>query len=334
MTRPPAQHGAGHLRRWQERFRNWLTRQRQANRQTVRLDRHRIYIFASRPGAAFLLLLLAMLSGCINYDLSLGYILTFLLGSLFLISLFHTFRNLLDLRISPGRSEATFAGEPARFELIVHNPSPLVRRALRLSYEQATSTLCDIAATGESRVWLSLPTQRRGRIAAPRLTLDTFFPLGWFRAWSYLWFDQQALVYPQPERNPPPLPSEGYASGRGRAQAPGHDDFAGLRAHQAADSPRHIAWKQAARSEALLTKTFEGEAAEALWLDWAQLPGALPQEAKLSRMTAWVLAATELELCYGLRLPDAELPPAQGETQRNRCLAALALCGLGQQEQS
>ena len=61
-----------------------------------------------------------------------------------------------------------------------------------------------------------------------------------------------------------------------------------------------------------------------LWLDW-QACHALAPEARLSRLTAWTLAAQRAGADHGLRLPGIELAPGSGEAQRRRCLEALAL---------
>ncbi len=107
----------------------------------------------------------------------------------------------------------------------------------------------------------------------------------------------------------------------------GQDDFAGLRPFARGDSPRHIAWKAAARDDELKVKEFHGEAARALWLNWDNLPPGLDGEARLSRLCAWVLQAYAAGFAFGLALPGHELPPAEGEAQRNACLTALALFG-------
>lgn len=308
-------------RRWQR----WL--QRRHPRGTVQLlSQQRVYIFLSRGGLAFCVMLLAMLGGAINYDLALAYLLVFLLGALALVSLFHTFRNLLGLRLQAGRVEACFAGESARFELLLDNRSALARQALRLRYAEA-EVQHDVPAHDALHVWLSVPARQRGWLAAPHLAIETDWPLGIFRSWSYAWLEQRVLVYPQAEPAAPPLPAASAGNGQGRSTARGQDDFAGLRPYQRGDSPRHVAWKAAARDEGLMVKQFHGEAADALWLDWDSLPPGLAVEARLSRLCAWVLAAHAAGLAFGLLLPGQRLPPAAGDGQREACLAALALFG-------
>ena len=61
-----------------------------------------------------------------------------------------------------------------------------------------------------------------------------------------------------------------------------------------------------------------------LWLS-PERTGLQDPEARLSRLTAWVLEAERLGLDYGLRLPHTEIAPDNGIAQRQRCLQALAL---------
>ncbi|GAB3242410.1 DUF58 domain-containing protein [Chitinimonas naiadis] len=313
-------------RAFQARWQAWLLRRHPRGSRSQHLSQNRVYIFLSRSGMVFCLVLLAMLGGAINYDLALVYLLVFLLSAMAVVSIFHTFRNLLGLDIAPGKVEACFVGETARFEIVLENRGRLARHNLVLRYGEL-SDACDVAATDSSRVWLSLPAEQRGWLSVPRLRIETHWPLGIFQAWSYAYFDQRALVYPRAELMPPDLPTAADGEGTGRSTPRGQDDFAGLRPFQRGDSPRHIAWKVAAREDALMVKEFQGEAAAALWLDWADLPVEMTVEARLSRLTAWVLIAEARELAYGLQLPSQTLAPDQGEAHRAACLATLALYG-------
>jgi uncharacterized protein (DUF58 family) len=98
-----------------------------------------------------------------------------------------------------------------------------------------------------------------------------------------------------------------------------------LRQYHVGDSPRHVAWKAAARDRGLLTKQFSGQAETELWLDWHQLPVHMDGEEKLSRLTRWVLDAHARGMAFALRLPGKTVEPASGMGQRDRCLEALAL---------
>jgi uncharacterized protein (DUF58 family) len=154
--------------------------------------------------------------------------------------------------------------------------------------------------------------------------LETRFPLGIFRSWSYVEPDARCLVYPRPERSALPQPSAESARGALRSPTPRNDDYSGRRNYQLSDSPRHVAWKAVARNEEMLTKQFTGEAAAELWLDWARL-AQFNVEQRLSRLAGWVLEAERAGVQYGLRIPGVEIPAGRGEAHRAACLQALAL---------
>jgi len=294
---------------------------------TIFLRQNRVYILPTRPGLAFGLALAIMLIGSINYNLSLGYILTFLLASMGLVAILHTFRNLVHLHITPGRVQPVFAGEVAWFELFVENRARYDRCSIAL-WHQGKATHCDVASARGTTVSVPVRSEKRGWLAPGRITVDTNFPIGLLRAWSYIQPDMRCLVYPRPDDGLLPLPEPSGGNGEKRVASNGSDDFAGLRAYQASDSPRHIHWKAAAREQGLQTKVFSGHAAAELWLDWNELPANLDLESRLSRLTRWVLSADRDGLRYGLRLPGLELAPDTGEPHRLACLRELALYAL------
>ena len=295
----------------------------------IRLTQRRIYVLPTRAGLGFGLALLVMLLTSINYNLSLGFGLVFLLGGLGVASLHYAFLDLYGLRLSPGRCTPVFCGDNAGFRLLVDNPGTRRRAALRLRAHGQASALFELGPQASADVLLACPARRRGDFVLGRTVLETTWPLGLIRAWSVFVPDQRCLVYPAPEPAPPPLPAaDGGTPGvRGR-ERDGDDDFAGLRAHRAADSPRHVAWKVLARGGPVLTKQYAAHAGRELWLDWSQLPPRLDVEQRLSRLTAWVLLAEQAGHRYALTLPGVDIPPGHGGEHRAGCLGALARHGL------
>ena len=114
-----------------QRFRTWLFRPK-IDSGTVTLNQRRIFILPTRQGFGFAVLLLVMLLGDVNYNLSLGYVLTFLLGTTAMMTMLHAFRNMAQLEIRAGRVDAVFAGEMAQFVFHFHNTSTLPRYGLNL----------------------------------------------------------------------------------------------------------------------------------------------------------------------------------------------------------
>ena len=290
------------------------------------LGQRRIYVLPTPAGLAFAAALLVMLIASINYNLSLGYALVFLLGGVSVASIVHAFRNLLHLSFAPGRAEPVFAGDRASFHVIVANRRHARRPSLRLGARGAMVPF-EIAADDRADVSIAAATSTRGWMTLGRVRIETTYPLGLIRAWSVLVPDQRCLVYPPPEPTPPPLPQGPSSKAGRRAGSAGDDDFAGLRRHQPADSPRHVAWKTLARGGPMLTKQFSGMDGGEVHLDWNDLPADLGTEARLSRMTAWIVAAEQLGLAFSLTLPAARIAPGQGSEHSANCLRHLALFG-------
>lgn len=290
----------------------------------VTLSRRRVYILPTRSGLFFAGLMLVMLLGAVNYNTSLGYAMTFLLASLNLIAMLHTYRNLLHLRVDVGHIAPVFCGDAMRVSVLLDNSPGPAHYAVTLNFPGHPETLTDIPARQWARPVLSFPTTRRGRHALPRFTLRTVFPLGLFQAWAHVQPDRHYLVYPAPD-NSDELPRESrYHLNLSGDRGHGSDDFAGLRTYHPGDSLRHVNWKTLARGQGLYTKQFGGDRAEELWLDWETLPE-LDTEARLSRLTRWVLDAEAAGFSYGLRLPGNAIPLGHGPAHQHQCLRALAL---------
>ena len=311
-------------------LRRWLASLGGSPALPLTLDRRRIFVLPTRVGLVWGVALIAMLLTAINYTLSLGFALVFMLAGLGQVALLHTFRNLLALQLRETPPIPVFAGQPALFTLWLDNEAPRPRPALQLAMAGAAPVDAAVDANGRCAVTLSLPTTRRGWLAPGRITLSTRYPLGLIRAWSYAQPQQRCLIYVQPEAGRPPLPASDAGRAGLRPQGDGTEEFASLRDHRAADSPRHVAWKAWARAPdlPLLTKQFDGQDGGELWLDLAQLPAALSLEARLARLTGWALDADAAGLRYGLVLPDARIAPGNGPGHRERVLRALALHGL------
>lgn len=307
---------------------DWLLRPQAPESGPVALTQQRILILPTRYGIGFLLVLVVMLTGSVNYSLSLGFLLTFLIGSMAMVSIVHTYRNLADLRVSIARAEPVFAGEIARFPVHMHNPSRQGRFSVGLARAGEEQDFADIAAGGDASLSLQVPAPRRGVLTAGRFKLFTRYPIGLFYAWTALELEAACLVYPRPDHAPMP-PLAGRAEmGESAAASAGDEDFAGLKTYRPGDSPRRIAWKAAARGRTFLTKQFAGQAAEEVWLDWADSPAYLEVEARLSRLAGWVLQAERGQMRFGMRLPGSLFSPACGQSQRHRCLEALARFNL------
>lgn len=292
----------------------------------AQVEARQIYILPTRYGFLFVLLLGMMLLGSINSANNLGFMLTFLLGGLGIVAILHTWHNLLGLRLLPGKAEPVFAGQQATFVVRLENPRNALRPGIQLEQGDLEFTSTDLSAAASDHLTLHLAAPKRGELPLGRFIVSTRFPIGLFRAWTFVDLNMRCLVYPQPGPRMRLPEAPDYTQSAVGDRGVGADDFVGLRQYRPSDSPRHIDWKAAARERGLLAKQFGGDRSERCWLDWYSLEG-LDMEARLSRLCRGVLTACEQQLEYGLRLPDQEIAPARGEAHRQQCLAALALFG-------
>jgi uncharacterized protein (DUF58 family) len=312
------------------RLRGWLT-SRLPRSDSQLLTQGNIYILPTRAGWLFALTMLVLLLASINYQLNLGYILTFLLAGSGIVSMHITHGTLRGLTLHLRPVAPAFAGAAAVLDIVISNPGKdRYGLGLRL-LEAATATLAwtNVASGGQAVAHVSFVPTTRGMHDVPTLSVETRFPLGLFRAWT-VWRPQaRLLVYPAAEANAPSLPAARPASGGptlSRRSEGG--EIEGVRAYRRGDALKLVAWKKAAQALAtgaeLVSRDTRTSARQELWLDWAACGGLAP-EARLSRLVSWTLAAHRADADWGLRLPGLEVEAADGDPQRARCLEALAL---------
>jgi len=306
------------------RYLKWLRRRLPVSKE-VELTQRRIFIMPTKEGVLFGALLLVMLLVSINYQNSMGFMLTFLLGSIFVVSILHTYKNLSGLILKVGRTSSGFCGEDIKFEVILG--SALKRHySIELGWPGSVLKSLDVDVNEHLVTKLYLRSERRGLFVPERMLVQTRYPVGILRSWSWVYLDMSALVYPEPIHSKA-LPVSISMVDEGVAAAmEGSDDFAGLQNYQKGDSLKHIAWKQFARGQSLHTKKFESYVDKQTWLDWDWLKG-IETEHRLSIICGWVLSLNKAGQEYGLRLPGCEIPPGKGDGHRMDVLKALALFG-------
>ncbi|MBC7547491.1 MAG: DUF58 domain-containing protein [Polaromonas sp.] len=324
------------------RFQAWFENRLPLTDQ-ITLTQRTVYILPTRPGLMLGVTLLVLLVASINYQLNLGYLLTFLLAGCALVGMHVCHATLRGVSISLIASPATFARATAFFDLkltstrhttrygigvrVMHSDPSAASRAKKQPHWAWT----DIPAQGSSTVRVAFSPSRRGLHRVPTLTAETRFPLGTFRVWTVWRPAAQIMVYPEPEVHPPNLPSgEPRAGGAAAAaRSPSTGEFDGVRGYRRGDPMKLVVWKKATKADdsgnGLVVRDTQQAEQQELWLDFMQA-GTGDVEHKLSRLCAWVLMADKLGVAYGLRLPALALPTAVGEVHRRACLEALALC--------
>jgi uncharacterized protein (DUF58 family) len=303
----------------------WLDRRIPASPSLV-LHQKRIFILPTRQGMAFGVSLILMLLAAINYQNSLAYGLTFLLFSVGVITILHTYRNVAGLRLTAAGALPAFVDEPVRFRVRLDDERR-AHQAIAIGWQRDELQYADVEVGNATDLDLFFVPKSRGWLRPGRLRVESRFPLGLMVAWSWLDLEQKALIYPKPLPGDLLLPAgiDTDTEEGARVHGQGADDFLGLRPYQSGDSRRRLDWKAYSRGQGLLVREFATLTGSDLWLDFSVLEG--DTETRLSRLCHWVLACSSKQQRFGLRLPGVVLAPDAGDAHQAAALKALALFG-------
>ena len=108
------------------------------------LDQKRIFIFPSRVGFFFILCLMLMLMTAINYENNLSFALTFLLATLFIVAVLHTYANLSGLTIHAVRAQPAFPGQQSDFEILIERGKRRDHYALYMRWPDSSESLVNL----------------------------------------------------------------------------------------------------------------------------------------------------------------------------------------------
>jgi uncharacterized protein (DUF58 family) len=316
-----------------DRFSHWVYRRLPPSR-SVSLNNRSLFIFPSRAGFGFLLLMLLCWLVATNYENNVVFAITCLLVSVFVVTILHSFSNLSGLTLSFARATPAFAKEQLVVELVLkqgvfkqgalRQAQPRYRESLSLSFVGEDAVITTLGDHEEIRIKVPLYAPKRGLYNPGRLTLESVYPLGLLRVWTKVDLDISCLIYPLPI-----FDSAASFVANSRGEGPlqvgdGSEDFVGLNEYQAGDSLKKVAWKHYAKERGMYTKHYADYQDERIWLDWDDYP-ALDREARLSRLCGGLLQASGTGKAYGLRLPGIEILPDNNEAHRQKVLRELAL---------
>lgn len=294
------------------------------------LNQRTIFILPTGAGLVFGLLLVIMLVTGINYQNSLIYLLTFLLGALFVAAMHQTHRNLNGLDLILVRAGEGFVGESIPFVLRLGSERDEAV-SIQLSGHFSPPGLQSVGAGGACDVTLLAATQYRGPVSMARVRISTRFPFGLLEAWSWMRPRTAGLAYPRPLA---PVQST-LTDSEGDRQAEsvvgaGFDD-ADIRPWREGDLSHRVLWKRFARTGAMVIADWAGEQGSPQWLDYAAFPG-VDVETRLSFLCHQVIERDQAHQLYGLRLPGIIIEPAQGGVHYRQCLRELARFGAASDE--
>lgn len=312
-----------------QKWLRWLERRIPASEE-ITLSQRTIFIVPSFVGWMYALLLVLLLVTAINYQNSLIFALTFWLFSIGLSAMIFTYRNLSGLVVKTSHRVNGFSGSPIEIPIRISDDKK-AHQGLVFSWPQphtaGQQVHSEIDQAVEKELTIPYVLGQRGHLKTERLHIETRYPFGLYKSWTWLRLTTPGIVYPKPIFTPFML-SEGMGGeddiNTQVNLTTGNDEFLGLRSYQPGDSLKHIAWKYLAKGKGLLTKEYDNQQLSMQWLNWYSLQG-LGLEERLSHLTGWVLQAEKEGRAYGLNLPGIRIQPNIGDQHREQCLKQLAL---------
>lgn len=309
---------------FQQRWQDWLS-QRIPRSDKCLFTQKNIFILPTGAGVVFAILLLVMLLTAINYQNSLIYLTTFLLGTVFVGAIYQTHQNLAGLLLTLVQAGEGFVGEKLVFRLRA-SAGKREAVAIRLSCPHAPEVVVHVPAGQSQDVVLALTARARGYLRPDWIRVETRFPFGLLRAWSWMRPSSSAICYPKPL----PAPEQTGAGAEGEAEeqtrsAQGMEQME-LRPWREGDPMSRVLWKRVARDGHMLVADWQGAAGSPELLDFHAFPG-VDHELRLSYLAGLVLELSQQERTFGLVLPGQRIEPDTGREHVRRCLHALALWG-------
>ncbi|MCH8499059.1 MAG: DUF58 domain-containing protein [Marinobacter sp.] len=313
--------------RLSEYWSRWLDRRIPRN-DRARLSQRNLFILPTSAGVVFGLLLLITLITGINYQNSLILLLTFFLGAVFVAAMHQTHSNLSGVEFTLVSAGEGFAGEAIPFVVRATSPDHEAI-ALTLVAADGSPVTASIKAGEYQDVTLLRSARQRGYVSLGDVRVETRFPFGLLKAWSWVRPGTLGIVYPKPIAPPyAPVALEGGTEDSQALVSLGQD-HAELRPWREGDMSQRVLWKRFARTGDMVIADWQGEAGNPEWFDYDAYPGA-DRELRLSYLAAAITerAGANPPVPYGLRLPGLDIAPDSGKLHEAVCLRALATFGL------
>lgn len=311
---------------WKLRYTRWLN-QRIPVKTSVALSQKNLFIFPGKQGLYFLLLVLLIWIGATNFQSNLAHALAYLLLAVMFVAILQTFANMSGLRIRFIDAEPVFAGETASFRF--EFSASALHQQLDMFWPEQAHTMINLDNTinldktlGSYRM-LQHQTERRGVLAPGRFCLQTYFPLGIVRCWTWLDLAANVIVYPAPEE----ADYRDCCTGEGEEGAVavyGSEEYFALKPYVAGESLSRIAWKQYAAGRGMFARDYTELKGGSVWLDFNAIADA-SVEKKLSKLCYCALQLQKLNRPFGLKLPGKTIDVGNGDAHLRTVLRALAL---------
>lgn len=299
----------------------WITK-RSAKGNPQLIDSRNIYILPSRFGWVYGVLVLSLLTGAINYQISTIFLMTFLLAVVGLVSAWETQLNLKGLSVKFISISDTQQGIPAQLLLLIE-PQQKTRYGLEFQMGTHSKTRIEKIPAEGLQILLPIAASHRGIFPIPPIIISSNFPFGFFTVWSYAYFEESFYVYPQPI-DPGFWPVSVAHDTNSNKLLSGDEELYELKqVEHPWGEPNRIAWKIAAKGQGWYVKRMSSSEENYSLFRLKDLPAA-DLETQLQYLSYWLQTAESRGCIYSLDLGSSATPYAQGEEHLKQSLRQLA----------
>lgn len=285
------------------------------------LKHQNLYVLPSKLGWLFILFsILIFLLGS-NYQNNLIILTSYILLSIVLVSVVQGYLNLSDTKIEFVSKQNNYLSAGYQVNLALSNPHKLYN--LVIESEDSYPILCPVIDQNKTVLTLTVKPAQRGKYPLPRIKLYSRFPFGFVTVWSYVLYDQNVFVYPDPIAISFHRSNQTNDTGEGDlAITKGNDDFEGVKTFQKGDNFARISWKHYAKQHELMAKQFNNLVRKDVMFDLQLLPDNF--ETKLQYLSFLVTQAHQEEVRFGIKLPKTIIEPNQGFAHLTHCLEKIS----------
>lgn len=295
-----------------QRIWHWLDQRTPVTAEQL-LRQRVLFVFPTRFGFALLALVVLLYILGTNYQNNLVILLGYLLLVLCISAILLAFLNLHHTTVKAEVPSDACVGDTVHIVLQLWRASGLPQ-ALTLGWQEESGSL----VTGNSQL-LTLAAVKRGYHPIPRLKLQSVYPFGLVRCWSYVRLDARYWVFPVPRLS-------NFSTQQYRDDSGNREEWSGQRQYQPGDAWRQLDWKRFSRQQQLLVHQYAAvnQPAAEVWLSPDARIDSL--EAQLSDLAARAQLLEQAARPFGLRLAQQEVAIGAGPAHLRQVLQALALC--------
>tara|TARA_B100001063_G_C16747920_1_gene548633 strand:- start:723 stop:1823 length:1101 start_codon:yes stop_codon:yes gene_type:complete len=300
------------------------------------LNMRSVFILPSRFGWGFIVMCMCLFLLGTNYQNNLMLLLSYLLLSVMLLTLFYSYQNFAAIALSVSPPKTVFANTTAHLTLnrVEHSnyktkPEGLLQvqwlriHKLKLPKLKDTTSITFDIGNQEQRLSIPVLLHTRGEHKLPRLTLKSAYPFGLYNCWTHLDFDVKVMAYPEPKagKNGEVVHHTQGAAGSKEDERQGNEDFFALTDFIEGEPLNRVAWKQVAKTGNWVVKQFSEQKGDDVYLS---LPTNTPLEEGLSALTQKIVSMQSQGVHYGLKLGSTTFTPNNSIAHMHHCLSALA----------